>query len=83
MNLSSVTQAWGIKVGDRWLVRIGRRRRVLTAWSLAGATLFRDPAECSAAMRRVADRTKRSLAYVRIEATHVLPRARSEAEAPK
>lgn len=33
-------RAFAIKIGERYFVRHGKKGRVLTAWSLAGAHLF-------------------------------------------
>lgn len=35
-----VTEACVIRIGDRYFCRFGKQKRVGTAWSLAGATLF-------------------------------------------
>lgn len=37
----SAYEALAIRVGDRYFYAFGKKGRVLTAWSLAGAKLFR------------------------------------------
>jgi len=44
------TQAYAIYVGARWFVKWDRSGRALTAWSLAGATLFSSLRDAEAAM---------------------------------
>ena len=40
MTMDAKRTAVVITVGDRFFVKFGRGERLLTAWSLAGATLF-------------------------------------------
>lgn len=61
------TEAIALRIGSRWFHRFGRKKQVLTAWTLAGATLFHCRSDAMAMSEAIAARRGTAPELVRLQ----------------